>query len=150
MLFPAFAGLLKPLSPLLLLPGNRDVLDEVWAVWKPWLVLTSKGGNASGEEQRRLAVEGWGSVVRRGGRGEGGERLVGMMVQDVVQEEEEGTVGLKDGVGLVLVEAMKVRQRTLSSVRLREDRSFSPFSRFLLSSCIGSASNASLSIRPPS
>ena len=108
LLFPSISGLLKPLSPLLLLPTNKDSLVETWNLWKTFLVMVSKGGQSAGEEQRRLAVEGWGSVVRRGGRGEGGERLIRIMIEDLVVEEEEGSVGLKDGVCLVLVEGMKV------------------------------------------
>lgn len=108
LLFPSISGLLKPLSPLLLLPENEPSLTETWSLWKTYLVMAAKGGQSAGEEQRRLAVEGWGSVVRRGGRGEGGERLMSMMVADVVVEEEQGDLGLKDGVCLVLVEGMKV------------------------------------------
>ena len=108
LLFPSISGLLKPLSPLLLLPANADSLTATWTLWKTYLVMTSRGGQSAGEEQRRLAVEGWGSVVRRGGRGEGGERLMEMMVADLVTEEDQGDLGLKDGVCLVLVEGMKV------------------------------------------
>lgn len=108
LLFASLSGFLKPLSPLLLLPANDAVLQDVWAIWRPFLVLVSNGGEATGLEPRRLAVEGWGSVVRRGGRGEGGARLARMMMRDLLAEEDAGTIGLKDGVCLCFVEAMKV------------------------------------------
>jgi hypothetical protein len=103
LLFGPLPAFLKPLTPLLLAPTASATLKELFDVWSPYFALISKGGKASNEEARRLAVEGWGNVVRRGGRGEVGGRLVSMLVEELEKSPES-----REGVALALVEAMKV------------------------------------------
>ncbi|CDZ96659.1 DRIM (Down-regulated in metastasis)-like proteins [Phaffia rhodozyma] len=109
LLFPSLSALLKPMSPLLLQPENHSTLQKVWSIWVPHLLFVRNGGRANGGEQRRLAVEGWGSLLRRGARGEKAERVVGLMVSSLRTEEETGehVDVLREGVGLILVEALK-------------------------------------------
>jgi hypothetical protein len=104
LLFGPLPAFLKPLTPILLASEAKDTLEAVFVVWRPFFVIASKGGKATNDEARRLAVEGWGNVVRRGGRGEVGDRLVGMLVAELEREPES-----RVGVALALVEAMKVR-----------------------------------------
>lgn len=103
LLFGPLPAFLKPLTPLLLAQTAHAKLQAVFGVWRPFLVLGSKGGKATNEEARRLAVEGWGNVVRRGGRGDVGDRLVAMLVAELEREPES-----REGVALALAEAMKV------------------------------------------